>query len=122
MPDLDAPVEVSTIQDAVDPVATESTEQAPPSLDEFGLAKFLGIQNYQELTPQDRDQIAYIWEHAAKDSKTQGETIRLIGRLERSLNSPNPGETRLGKIYSYLRLMEESNSIKDELDAYRNFG
>ena len=50
-----------------------------------------------------------------EEDKSVGNALRKIRSLETKLGVPNAGETRLSKIYNYIRISSQVSSIKDEL-------
>lgn len=115
MEPLDAPLE------AVGEVfeTTETTpEELAPQIDRSEISQFFGIRPGDPVDDRDREYMSVIWNHFAGQAKTPGEVIRLISRAERQIQPPRDGETRLGKLYTYVRLLEESRSISSELSAY----
>lgn len=88
-----------------------------PSIPE--LDRFFGVAPSEMVDYGDREQMKAIWNHFAENSKSPGQVIRKISEAERSIEPPRQGESRLGKLYSYITLLREQESINDELSAYR---
>lgn len=118
---LDAPLEVSdTLDIGSGEVPVNSSEgQTAPQIDNAELTKFFGYSPGDTITNGAREYMQTIWNYFAEGAKTPGEVIRRISEAEREVAPPQPGENRLGKFYTYVRLLEQERSVKDELKAYK---
>jgi len=79
----------------------------------------LAVKSYFELknpTTQDQEKLKEIWEYVSKDAKYPGEASYQLRQLENRLSSPRLGESRLNKIYEYIRL----SNVIDRSEKERN--
>lgn len=79
------------------------------------------IQKYlfgrDQVTPMDKDQMAFVWDYFSKGSTGPGVTLGKISDLERSINRAG-GMERLDAIYSYTKLLAQQGDINEEIRAY----
>lgn len=76
--------------------------------------------NLDPLSPQkDLAQLRYINDHTSSRSQNISDALKQIKRLEIKLGVPKVGETRISKLYNYLRLTDDiaslENTMKDKL-------
>lgn len=90
-----------------------------PEIVDASVSQFFGFRPGDLISSSDKDYMQTIWNYYAAGAKTSGEVLRKISAAERSIEPPKMGETRLGKFYTYVRLLEESKGLNDELSAYR---
>lgn len=123
MADLDAPLETfeNPDNDSNDPDNTskDNTGELTPEMVDVEMSKFFGFKPGDLIDNADKDYMQTIWNYYADGAKTSGEVIRKISAAEREIAPPQPGESRLGKFYTFVRLLEESKGIKDEIRAYK---
>lgn len=115
---INTPLEVGDELQPVQETATQSVTP-PPEIEHSEVSKFFGFAPGQEIELQDKEDMKAIWNHFANQAETPGEVLRLISRAERQIEPPREGETRLGKFYTYVRLLQEEKSIQSELEAYK---
>lgn len=67
--------------------------------------------NVDSPSDAQKEKFAEIWEFFSEDSKTIGDLMYKMRQLENRLGSPALGETRMQKMYNYIKI---SRSIKDD--------
>lgn len=82
------------------------------------LQDFMGIAHPDD---EQKDKLQHIWEYYQK-GRDRAETIEEIKKSMHKLGEPPLGEDQLHRLYSYVRLQNESRSINKELRAYENAG
>lgn len=117
MTNLDAPLEVEEVETSE--TQTTSDSIATPQMVDVEMSKFFGFMPGDSIDIADKDYMQTIWNYYAEGTKTSGEVIRKISSAERGIAPPMPGESRLGKLYTYVRLLEESKGLNDEIQSYR---
>lgn len=71
------------------------------------------LYKYFNLNPvETNDHFKTVSRWATDSSKTTGEALRLIRNLELKLGQPQIGETRLSKLYNYVRAKQSVNNAK----------
>lgn len=78
---------------------------------------FLGVHN---PTGSQGDQLRYINEFFTDGEKSvdAGELLKRIRTTERKLAPPSLGETRVGKLYAYVKALNAARSSKKAAEAY----
>lgn len=104
----------SPVVEAKDPSALP-----PINIDDPEITKFFGYLPGDAIDTADREQMKFIWNYFAEGSKSAGEVIRKISQAERHIEPPKEGETRLGKFYMFVSLLNEERSLQNEISAYR---
>ena len=67
--------------------------------------------NIESPTDAQKVKFAEIWEYFGEESKTIGDLMYKMRQLENRLGSPAIGETRMQKMYNYIKI---SKNIKDD--------
>lgn len=79
------------------------------------LAQYYGYNTPSEAEVQ---QLSFVWNYFVEEGQGPGETLALLRDLERTLAKPEIGQTRLDKLYSYIRLIRAADDTNAELRAY----
>lgn len=106
--DLNADLEV------VETPAEEQNSEQTPELVKPTAADYPEIKDYFNLespTDAQKEKFGAIWEYFAEESKSVGDLMFKMRNLENRLGSPEIGESRLQKMYNYIRI---SADIKDK--------
>lgn len=85
------------------------------SLEILPIKSFLSIEG--ELDPKETEQLEYIKSVFGKDVP-MGDILSQIREIERKLGVPRLGESRLGKIYNYMRAMQNVKQAEKIRDSY----
>lgn len=72
--------------------------------------------NVNPLEDKDNDQLRYISNNV--QAKSAGELLKSISAIERKLGEPKVGESRLGRVYNWLRMNQSYNNTKSELNTH----
>jgi len=105
---LDAPLKVdeSAIEERVDQPVDHV--RAGIKIDYPQLTEYFNVES---ATDAQKDKIATIFDYFADESKSIGDLLYKMRILESRLGSPLVGESRLQKMYNYVRI---TNDIKDK--------
>jgi hypothetical protein len=76
------------------------------------LEKMLGLD---DAKPQERQQVKEVWDHFKSD--TTADKLYQIRSLENKLGVPRLGESRLGKIYNYVKMTQQIKELEDQRNA-----
>ena len=79
------------------------------------LQDFYGIE---EPSDKQKEQLNLVWNHFNTSSKNKGETLKAISQAQLDMAHPEIGQTRLGQLYNYVRVLNELDSLKSEKAAY----
>ena len=73
--------------------------------------------NLDAPTPQEDKKLKEIWDHVSKlsESGEMGDIIWQTMHLEQTIGAPALGETRLDKLYRYVKLRRQERQLQDEL-------
>ena len=86
------------------------------------LKKYFNIGE-MDFTPEIRKQLLFLLGWAAKNGiKTRGDFLSELKKMEFKLGSPSFNESRIGRLYQYLRLKAQSEEINKELSAFEKGG
>jgi hypothetical protein len=98
-----------------------------PTTPSTGISKVESVVNpelynfFNVKSDESNAHLGYINEWAKNNSKNTGEALRNLRNIELKMGQPGVGETRLSKLYNYLRLSDniKSTSLKmaDELNS-----
>lgn len=67
--------------------------------------------NVDDVTDAQRDKFKVIWDHFSDEATSVGDLMYKLRQLENRLGGPAIGESRLTKLYSYVKI---SAQIKDD--------
>jgi len=83
--------------------------------------------NYFNLNPamdSNNEHLKYVSEWSLNNSKDLGHALKMIKDSEIKLGTPSTGETRLSKLYNYLRmttrLTDAKTKMSNEIDGIKN--
>lgn len=106
---LDAPLEV-TESSAIEEMANKPVEDGRLGI-KIDYPQLTDYFNLDTTTDAQREKIATIFDYFADESKTIGDLLYNMRILESRLGSPALGESRLQKMYNYIKI---TKSIKDQ--------
>lgn len=104
-----------TVEDDYPTQPVGPTDSMPSSGDFSPLAQYYG---YDSPTDYEREKLGFVWQYFNEYSDGPGRTMEELRNLERTLARPELGQTRLDRLYSYLRLVRASQDQNAELRAY----
>lgn len=79
------------------------------------LAQYYG---YVAPTEAETQKLSYVWEYFAEHGEGPGQTLEALREMERMLAKPELGQSRLDRLYSYIRLVRAADDTSAELRAY----
>lgn len=105
---LDAPLEAT--ESAIEEMADQPVEdgRAQIKIDYPQLTEYFNVESPSDAQ---KDKIATIFEYFADEANSLGDLMYKMRILESRLGSPAIGESRLQKMYNYVRI---TNDIKDK--------
>lgn len=106
---LDAPLEV-TESSAVEEMANRPVEDGRVGI-KIDYPQLIDYFNLESPTDAQREKLRDIFDYFANETKTIGELLYNMRILESRLGSPALGESRLQKMYNYIKI---TNNIKDQ--------
>lgn len=106
--ELDAKLEVT--ENEVDDILDQPVEAGiKPTTTEYPQLK--DYFNLESPSDAQKEKFAEIWEYFGEESKSIGDLMYKMRNLENRLGSPAIGESRLQKMYNYIKI---SKDIKDD--------
>lgn len=89
----------------------------PPQQHISPLASFLNVDTQD---PKTTEKLNYIYTELRQDTKefNEGDMLHKLRSLEQRMGMPALGESRIGKIYNYLRASEQVRKAEKLRDAY----
>lgn len=101
----------------IQPTQVKQTKDTPPLTHDTEIVhdeiyKFFNIASYDNF---DKGHLTTISRWAA-DSRGIGEGLKKLMSLEMKLGAPHFGETRMSKLYNWIRLSDNINSTRDNMD------
>lgn len=106
--DLNAELKVS--ESAIEDMADKPVDDGRAQI-KIDYPQLTDYFNFESATDAQKDKIATIFEYFADESKSLGDLMYKMRILESRLGSPAVGESRLQKMYNYVRI---TNDIKDK--------
>lgn len=104
---------------------TEEKVDKPENTTTVGISAYhiTPIQSYLGVdhpTGTDKTQLDYVFNNLKGDSRevNLGEVLNQLRQIEHKLGVPRLGESRLGKVYNYLRSVENVKKAEQIRDAY----
>lgn len=105
---LDAPLEVT--ESAIEEMANKPVEDGRVGI-KIDYPQLIDYFNLESPTDAQKDKIATIFEYFADEADSLGDLMYKMRILESRLGSPALGESRLQKMYNYIKI---TNNIKDQ--------
>lgn len=111
---LDAPLEVS--ESAIEEMANAPVEdgRAQIKIDYPQLTEYFNVES---ATDAQKEKMATIFDYFAEESKNLGDLMYKMRILESRLGSPAVGESRLQKMYNYVRITKDIKDKEQQRDA-----
>lgn len=107
--------ETTKVTSKEETVSPES-KSLPPLEHISPLASFLSISNQ---TPKETEQLNYIYGEMRQDKDyNEGDILHKLRSVEQRVGMPALGETRLSKVYNYLRAQEQVRKAEKLRDSY----
>lgn len=76
--------------------------------------------NVQTPTTQENDQLDFVYNVLKDNARDSGDMLLKARKIERKLGAPMSGETRLGRIYNYLKIQHQIDVSRKKLRALRD--
>lgn len=94
--------------------------EGPGALDEIDFAPLRDFFEMERPDSQESERLGFITKWMKQHGyENKSDLIAKLGTLEREMGAPNLGESRLGRIYNWLKIDSEIESLMKEREAYR---
>ena len=115
--DLNADLEVKPSEtNAIEEMADKPVEDGRVGI-KIDYPQLIDYFNLESPTNAQREKLATIFDHFSDESKTIGELLYNMRILESRLGSPALGESRLQKMYNYVRITGDIKDKEQQRDA-----
>lgn len=112
--ELDAPLKVS--ESAVEEMANAPVEDGRVGI-KIDYPQLTEYFNVESATDAQKEKIGVIFDYFAQESKSLGDLMYKMRILESRLGSPAIGESRLQKMYNYVRITGDIKDKEQQRDA-----
>lgn len=75
-----------------------------------------GFLNVDDPGARQRTQMKAIWEYFSKDAQGVGDALYRVKQTEMKMMAPKLGESRLSKLYNYVKLQTQSQDLQTQLE------
>jgi len=76
-----------------------------------------GMMNIQEPSKEDSEKLSTVWDYFKGDGKSNAEILYAIRSLENRMSAPGLNETRLNKVYQWVRIRKDIESNEKLLNS-----
>lgn len=87
------------------------------STDIVELLPLQGFLNIENPESKSRTQMKEVWDFFAEGSQGKGDALHKLKMTEMKMSPPRLGETRLSKLYNYVKLQSQQKQIEAEMNA-----
>lgn len=76
-----------------------------------------GFLDVHDPGARQRTQMKAIWDYFSKDAQGTGDALFRIKQTEMKMMAPKLGESRLSKLYNYVKLQTQTQDLQAQLDS-----